>query len=72
MATKRNTPEHPARAAAIAMLKAGHADPADVATLAGVSRQLVRYWIIQEGIDWRSARDARLLREWRKPRKIQT
>jgi hypothetical protein len=72
MASKRNTPEHPMRDQTIRMLKAGHADPADVAILAGVSRQLVRYWIMQEGIDWRSARDARLLREWRKRQKTQT
>lgn len=54
------------RAAALAMLNAGLATASEVARLAGVSRQLVRHWATQEGIDPRRIRDARLAKEWRK------
>jgi hypothetical protein len=52
-----------ARAAALKLLASGEASPAEVATLAGVSRQLVNHWA--QGVDWRKARNARLAKGWR-------
>jgi hypothetical protein len=65
MTTKNNTKrDNPERAAAVALLTRGEATPAQVAELAGVSRQVVDYWA--RGIDWRKALNARLARSWRK------
>ncbi len=52
------------RAAAISMARAGIATLAEIAALAGVSRQLVRYWVLAEGIDNAKARAAWLAKEW--------
>lgn len=53
------------RDAAVSIIKNGIATPADVARLAGTSRQLVLHWITRAGVDWRKARDARLAKEWK-------
>jgi len=43
------------RSAAISLLAKGMATPSHVASLAGVSPQLVAYWIKAAGVDWRRA-----------------
>jgi len=54
---------HPlAKPITLAILRAGHATPSEVARAAGVSRQLVQYWIGY--LDWRSARRAFLANLW--------
>jgi len=63
MTTQRNTYEAE-RVKALAMLTAGLAGLSEAAELAGVSRQLVRHWATQEGLDWRRARARHLKREW--------
>lgn len=40
--------------------------PGQAAELAGVSRQLVAYWICSSGINWRKAFDRRQASIWRK------
>jgi hypothetical protein len=47
-------------------LERGIASPSEVAVVADVSRQLVRYW--STDINWRKARENRLLRLWRAKR----
>lgn len=54
--------------AALSLLRRGLATQSEVATLAGVSRQLVRYWANREGIDCARARHAMLLKAWQKAR----
>ncbi len=44
----------------------GIATLAEIAALAGVSRQLVRYWVLAEGIDNARARAAWLTKEWKR------
>lgn len=55
-----------ARNAAISFLSRGKATQAEVAKLAGASRQLVRYWAMQAGIDSIAERSNWLAREWEK------
>jgi hypothetical protein len=52
--------------AALAMLRIGIATQAEVAELAGTSRQLVRHWATRAGIDAPAARAEYLKREWQK------
>ena len=52
----------------IALLTAGEIIPAEAARLAGVSRQLIRKWMIAAGVDWRSARNTHIARRFRKTR----
>jgi hypothetical protein len=54
------------RTAAISLLSKGMATPSQVATLAGVSPQLVAYWIKAAGIDWRRAWLRRQAGMWRR------
>lgn len=61
---RRIDPE--ARRAALVLLAKGEATMAEVAQLAGISRQVVRYWAEVAGIDWSRARTDRLARAWRK------
>lgn len=58
--------DHPARAAAVAMLAKGLATLSEVAHLADVSRQLVRHWAKRADIDAPTVREARLQQMWRK------
>ena len=55
-----------ARSAALTLLARGMITPSQAAELAGVSRQLVRYWLETAGIDWRRAFDRRQATMWRK------
>lgn len=59
--------DHPGYRAAVKLLRGGYAAPAEVAHLAGISRQLLQHWA--RGIDWRKARNARLSRLWRTAKK---
>lgn len=52
------------RKAALKLLAAGTASPSEVADLAGVSRQLVRFWIKSADLNWRAARMAALQKAW--------
>jgi hypothetical protein len=61
MTTDDNT-----RSAAIALLASGQATQSEVAELAAVSRQLVRYWANAEGLDVPALRRAWLLKAWQK------
>lgn len=63
MTSHRSTSETKVRAA-VAMMRLGLATQAEVAELAGESRQLVRHWAMRAGIDATEARRARLAREW--------
>jgi hypothetical protein len=60
--TEAETPE---RRAVIYLLRNGLASPAEAAMLAGVTPQVVNYWINAAGIDWRKARNSRLAKEFR-------
>lgn len=53
------------RTTALALLKAGHANLSEAAELAGVSRQVVRYWVTEAGLDWQAKRTTRLRKDWR-------
>lgn len=55
-----------ARSAALALLARGMITPGQAAELAGVSRQLVAYWLRQAGIDWRRAWSRRMAGMWRR------
>lgn len=55
-----------ARSAAISLLAKGMATPSHVAALAGVSPQLVAYWLKAAGIDWRKAWLRRQAGMWRR------
>lgn len=50
---------------ALALLARGKVTPSQAAELAGVSRQLMRYWIRSSGIDWRRAWERRQAAMWR-------
>jgi predicted NUDIX family NTP pyrophosphohydrolase len=52
--------------AAIAMMRAGLATQAEIAELAGTSRQLVRHWATKSEIDATAMRSKYLAREWQK------
>lgn len=54
------------QSAAMMLLREGVASPSEVAEIAGVSRQLVRHWLMAAGIDWRKQRDAYLAKHWRR------
>jgi hypothetical protein len=47
------------------MLTAGEATPSEIARLAEVDRQLVRYWASVAGLDQAQARERWLVRAWR-------
>lgn len=66
MTSDNSTRENEARTAAVDMLRRGLATPSEIAALAGVSRQLVRYWAIAAQINPAKMRDAWLVKEWRK------
>jgi predicted HTH domain antitoxin len=51
--------------AAVALMRTGAATIAEVAELAGRSRQIVAHWARRAGIDATAARAARLQRLWR-------
>jgi vancomycin resistance protein YoaR len=55
-----------ARSAALALLARGMLTPGQAADLAGVSRQLVYYWLKQHGIDWHRAWARRQAGIWRR------
>ncbi len=54
------------RNASLSLLARGMVTPAHAADLAGVSRQLVAYWLRTAGIDWRRAWDRRHASMWRR------
>jgi hypothetical protein len=58
--------DNEARSAALALLARGMITPSQAAELAGVSRQLVRYWLQHAGIDWRRAWARRQASMWRR------
>lgn len=51
--------------AALSLLRSGRATAAEVAELAGTSRQLDRHWALRAGIDAPAARAEYLARLWR-------
>lgn len=55
-----------ARTAAVNLLARGMITPTQAAEFAGVSRQLVRYWLKAAGIDWRRAWSRRHAGMWRR------
>lgn len=55
-----------ARSAAVNLIARGLITPAEAAELAGVSRQLVHYWLKQHGIMWQDSHRARRATWWRK------
>jgi hypothetical protein len=55
-----------ARSAALSLLARGMLTPGQAAELAGVSRQLVYYWLKQHGIDWQRAWSRRQAGMWRR------
>ena len=54
------------RNAALALLGRGMITPSQAADLAGVSRQLVAYWLKHAGMDWRRAWQRRQASMWRR------
>lgn len=64
--TADHSKDRETREAALKMLREGTATPSEVGRLAGVSRQLVNYWIDAEKIDPRKIRETRLAKEWRR------
>lgn len=55
-----------ARRVALSLLAQGLARPHEVASLAGVSLQVVHYWCRRAGVDWERTRGRRLATAWRK------
>lgn len=53
------------RAAALKLLARGYCTPSELSRVAGVSRQLVNYWIRETRLDWRDIRRRKLLSSWR-------
>lgn len=53
-----------ARRAALALLAEGVVRPHEAAELAGVSLQVMNYWIAAAGLDWQRVRDRRLAKAW--------
>ncbi len=53
------------KADAIELLKSGLATQSEVAGLAGVSRQLIRKWVIAAGVNPKAARREWLERAWK-------
>jgi hypothetical protein len=66
MTPKDTRKDEDAHRAAMALLREGLVNPSEAADLAGVSRQLVRHWLMAAGIDWRKQRDAYLTKHWRR------
>ena len=64
--TADNSTDDETRRAALKLLSTGLASPSDVAELAGVSRQVVAYWIATAGLDWRTRYRSIRARAWRK------
>ena len=58
------TKDNSMKADAIELLRSGLATQSEVAKLAGVSRQLVRKWVITAGIKPTAARREWLARAW--------
>lgn len=58
-----------ARRVALVMLARGLLRPHEAAELAGVSLQVVHYWITHAGIDWERIRRRRIANAWRKAMK---
>jgi len=59
----------PDREAALELLRQGLASPAEVARAAGVSRQLVGYWMKDVRFDWQEAREKAVKRSFREARR---
>ncbi len=57
--------ENDIRAVALTLIARGLMTPAQAADLAGVSRQLVHFWLKQEDIRWQAVHQARLATLWR-------
>jgi hypothetical protein len=55
-----------ARSAAVSLLGRGMITPSHAAELAGVSRQLVAYWLKAAGIEWEKAFRRRQAGIWRR------
>lgn len=55
-----------ARSAAVGLIARGLITPGQAAELAGVSRQLVHYWLKQHGIQWQATHQHRVVRLWRR------
>ncbi len=55
-----------ARRAAVELARNGEATLAEIARLAGTSRQLVRHWILSAKVDAESRRQAHLRKLWRR------
>lgn len=55
--------------AALSLLRRGLVTQSEAAELAGVSRQVVAYWVSRDGIDCAKVRSAHLLKLWRKARR---
>jgi hypothetical protein len=54
------------RLASLKLLRLGVASPSEVSALAGVSRQLIRHWVVAADLNWRKARAAALAKAWQK------
>jgi len=54
-----------ARKAAVELASKGEATLAELARLAGTSRQLVRFWVLSAKVDAESRRRAHLRKLWR-------
>lgn len=54
-----------ARFTAITLISRGVMTPGEAARLAGVSRQLVNYWLKRKGVQWQSRYHDRLGKLWR-------
>lgn len=66
MTPKDTRKDEAAYRAAMTLLREGLASPSEVAEIAGVSRQLVRHWLLADKTDWRKQRRARLTAMWRR------
>lgn len=64
------TIDREARRAALALLARGILRPHEAAELAGVSVQVVNYWLRRSRIDWERVRRRVLGNAWRKAMKI--
>jgi predicted HTH domain antitoxin len=55
-----------ARLAAVRLVSRGLITPGEAAQLAGVSRQLVNYWLRRRDVEWQDRYHERLGKMWRK------
>jgi transposase len=53
-----------ARRAVVALIGRGLLSPNEAMKLAGVSRQLIYYWVKAADINWRRVRSAKLAKLW--------